>query len=204
MSIAALPDHNRLDDPLWRQLFHAYRHLITPLRYNGWTTDVETGGGEFFIRADLADGTELVIASTHSLPNDPAKVTGWNALRRHTDDPARHTVLYDSTHNGPQRHHGNSLIPLFARIDQLDAAKSGRRLIVSTTHTAPFGASRAQAAGHEPAATAIARYFEVMHQHTTDHGYCKVWERPATGGHPLALFEREGHVAILRVTAFGT
>lgn len=29
-TIAALPDHNLLSDPLWQRLFHAYRHVITP------------------------------------------------------------------------------------------------------------------------------------------------------------------------------
>ncbi len=44
-TIAALPDHNRTTDPLWQRLFHGYSHVITPLRYAGWVTDIETAGG---------------------------------------------------------------------------------------------------------------------------------------------------------------
>ncbi|MET9833757.1 hypothetical protein ABZ078_31665 [Streptomyces sp. NPDC006385] len=198
-TIAALPDHNRTTDPLWQRLFHGYSHVVTPLRYAGWVTDIETCGGEFHIRADLRDGTELIIVSEHSLPADPTEVDGWSAIRQDVQDPSKHTVLYDSTPNGPQRHHGNSLIPLLMRVDALDVPSRAPRLIVSATHTAPYGASHNQTAGIEGAATAIARFWE-WSQRLMDHeGYRRVWQRPESD-YPLALFESVGHIYTLRVT----
>ncbi|MFJ2247453.1 hypothetical protein ACIQ9I_02830 [Streptomyces sp. NPDC094461] len=199
-TIAALPDHNRLNDPLWQRLFHGYTHVIAPLRYAGWVTDLETSGGEFSIRADLRDGTELVIASEHSLPADPTEVSGWTALRQDAENPSQHTVLYDSTPNGPQRHHGTSLIPLMARIDGLDAPDRAPRLVVSATHTAPYGANHNSTAGIEAPATAIARFFEWSWRLTGHEGYRRVWQRPEHDGYPLALFESAGHITTVRVT----
>ncbi|MEU8560602.1 hypothetical protein AB0C45_03845 [Streptomyces cyaneofuscatus] len=198
--IAALPDHNRLNDRLWQRLFHNYGHVITPLRYAGWVTDVETCGGEFVVRADLRDGTEVIIASEHSLPVDPSEVTGWTAVRQGVEDPSTHTVLYDSTPNGPQRHHGTSLIPLMARIDGLDVPGRAPRLIVSATHTAPYGASHNQTAGIEEPATAVARFAEWSWRLTGHEGYRRVWLRPEHEGYPIALFENAGHIATIRVT----
>lgn len=201
MTLAALPDHNRLTDPLWLQLFHGYRHVIAPVRHNGWTTDVELCGGEYHIRADLGDGTELIIAAEKSLPVDPAEVTGWNVVRQDIRNPSRHTALYDSTPGGPQSHHGTSLIPMFARIDELDVPKkTTKRLIVSATHTAPHGANHNQIAGVETPGRAIARYFEWSSHIVWDEGYQRVWERPEPDGYPLALFERAGYITTVRVT----
>lgn len=199
--LAALPDHNRVTDPLWQRLFHGYSHIITPLRYAGWVTDIETGGGaEFHVRADLRDGTELIIASEHSLPDYPDEVNGWSAILRDTQNTSRHTVLYDSTPNGPQRHHGNSLMPLMARIDSLDLPSRAPRLIVSATHTAPYGASHNSTAGIEAPATAITRFSEWSRRLTDHEGYRHVWRRPEHDGYPLALFESAGHIATIRVT----
>ncbi|MGD6751926.1 hypothetical protein [Streptomyces sp. BH105] len=198
-TIAALPDHNRLNDPLWQRLFHNYGHIITPLRYAGWVTDVETCGGEFVVRADLQDGTELIIASEHSLPVDPAEVKGWTAVRQNVEDADVHTVLYDSTPNGPQRHHGNNLFPLMARIDDMDVPGRTLRLIVSATHTAPYCANHNQTAGIEGPATAITRFWEWSVLLTERDRYRRVWQRPEHEGYPMALFESAGHVTVLRV-----
>ncbi|MFF2650421.1 hypothetical protein [Streptomyces sp. NPDC058045] len=199
-NIAALPDHNRLNDLLWQRLFHNYSHVITPLRYAGWVTDVETSGGEFFVRAALRDGTEVTIASEDNLPVDSAEVNGWIAVRQDVENPSKHTVLYDSTPTGPQRHHGSSLIPLMARIDALDVPSRAPRLIVSATHTAPYGSNHNQAAGIEDAATAVARFAEWSWRLTGHEGYRRVWQRPEHEGYPMALFESAGHVTTIRVT----
>ncbi|MFE0130140.1 hypothetical protein ACFWY6_00860 [Streptomyces sp. NPDC059037] len=199
-TLAALPDHNRLNDPLWQRLFHGYQHVITPLRYGGWVTDIETGGGEFHVRADLADGTELIIASEHSLPADPAEVTGWSVVRQRADSPDCHTVLYDSTPNGPQAHHGTSLVPLFSRLDLAVGHRRTPRLIVSATHTAPYGASHNSNAGIEGAAVAAARFEEWSYRLTDHEGYRRVWQRSEPDVYPLALFESAGHITILRLT----
>ncbi|WP_406303656.1 hypothetical protein OHA61_16585 [Streptomyces sp. NBC_00885] len=200
MTIAALPDHNSITDPLWLKLFHGYRHVIAPLRHNGWITDMETGGGENHIRAELGDGTELSIASVHDLPVDPNEVTGWQVIRRHIEDHSRHSVLYDSTPNGPQSHHGNSLVPMFARIDELDVPKVNKRLIVSATHTSPYGANHNQTGPIEAPGTGIARFFEWSQRLIAEEGYRHVWERPEPDGYPLALFESAGHITTVRVT----
>ncbi|NUK19826.1 hypothetical protein [Streptomyces lunaelactis] len=200
MTIAALPDHNSITDPLWLKLFHGYRHVIAPLRYNGWTTDVELCGGEFHIRADLGDGTELIIAAEHSLPVDPSKVNGWMVVRQGIENPDVHTALYDSTPDGPQSHHGTSLVPLLARIDELDAPKVNKRLIVSATHTSPYGANHNQTGPIEAPGTAIARFFEWSQRLITEEGYRHVWECPEPDGYPLALFESAGHITTVRVT----
>ncbi|MET8677055.1 hypothetical protein ABZW18_05505 [Streptomyces sp. NPDC004647] len=197
MTIAALPDHNNLTDPLWLKLFHGYRHVITPLRHNGWTTDVDLDGR---IRANLGDGTELVIAGAHELPVDPSEVNGWTVVRQGIENPDVHTALYDSTPDGAQSHHGTSLIPMFARIDELDVPKSTKRLIASATHTAPYGANHNQSAGIETPGTAVARFFEWSRRMVAEEGYRHVWQRPEPEGYPLALFERVGHITTVRVT----
>ncbi|WP_180685937.1 hypothetical protein [Streptomyces gossypiisoli] len=199
MTIAALPDHNNLTDPLWLKLFHGYRHVITPLRHNGWTTDVDLDGR---IRTDLGDGTELVIAAAHELPVDPSELDGWTVVRQGIDNADVHTALYDSTPDGPQSHHGTSLIPMFARIDELDVPKTTRRLIVSATHTAPYGANHNQTGPIETPGTAVARFFEWSKRLVAEEGYRKVWERPQQDGDPLALFERVGHITTVRITAW--
>ncbi|MFD8379128.1 hypothetical protein ACFV2X_11420 [Streptomyces sp. NPDC059679] len=200
MTVAALPDHEDRTNPLWLKLFHGYRHVISPLRHFGWITDVELSGGNFHVRADLGDGTELIIAAEHALPVDPTEVTGWHVARQNIEDPARLTALYDSTPDGPQAHHGVSLIPMFARIDELGAPKSARQLIVSSTHTTPHGVNHNQTAGYEAAGTAIARYFEWSRRMVANEGYRCVWEEPEQDGYPLALFEKDGHITTVRVT----
>ncbi|MFE0190743.1 hypothetical protein [Streptomyces sp. NPDC058989] len=199
MTIAALPDHNSTTDPLWLKLFHSYRHVIAPLRHNGWTTDVELCGGEYHVRADLSDGTELIIASTHSLPVDPSEVDGWTVVRQGIDNPDVHTALYDSTPCGPQAHHGASLIPMLARIDELEVPKPVQRLIVSATHAAPYGMNHNQTGPIEEPGTAIARFFEWSQRLVTAEDYRKVWERPEADGYPLAVFENVGHITTVRV-----
>ncbi|MEU7640965.1 hypothetical protein AB0C11_33690 [Streptomyces sp. NPDC039016] len=200
MTLAALPDHNRATDPLWLKLFHGYSHVITPLRYLGWATDVELFGGEYHVRADLGDGTELIISSQDVLPLDPAGVTGWRVVRQPIEEPWRHTALYDSTPDGPQRHHGTSLIPMFARIDELDAPMPAVQLTMSVTHTAPYGTNHGQPTGNDAPGTAVARYFDWSQRLVTKSGYRRVWERPEQEGYPLAVFENVGHIATVRVT----
>lgn len=199
MTIAALPDHHRTDDPLWQKLFHGYSHVITPLRHNGWTTDVELCGGEYHLRADLGDGTELIIAGQHSLPVDPSKVDGWQVVRQGIENPDVHTALYDSTPDGPQSHHGTSLIPMLARIADLDA-HSAKQLVVSATSTAPNGANHNQTGPIEAPGTAVARFFEWSRRLIGGDSYRKVWERPEPDAYPLAIFESGGHITTIRVT----
>ncbi|WP_073741687.1 hypothetical protein [Streptomyces sp. CB02115] len=199
-TIAALPDHNRLNDPLWRKLFHSYRHVIAPLRHNGWVTDIETCGGEYHVRADLGDGTELIIASEYSLPVDPAEVTGWMVLRQNIETPSQHSVLYDSTPDRTQAHHGNGLIPMFARIDELDVPKITTQLMLSGAYSAPYGASHTQCGPVEAPGTAVARYFEWTQWLAANDGYRQVWERPEADGYPLSFFERVGHAVVARIT----
>ncbi|MDT9689552.1 hypothetical protein Q5762_14630 [Streptomyces sp. P9(2023)] len=200
MTIAALPDHNNLTDPLWQKLFYGYRHVITPLRRNGWTTDVELCGGEYHVRADLGDGTELIIASTHSLPVDPSEVDGWTVVRQGIDHPDVHTALYDSTPDGPQSHHGTSLTPMFARIDALDACASPDRLWVSASTVTPHGATHHQSGPLEAPGGAMARFFDWSH-HLQHDGWRLAMAAEQDKEHePLAIYERDRHVTLLRLT----
>jgi hypothetical protein len=198
MTMAALPDHNRLTDPLWRLLFHNYRHLITALRHNGWTTDVQTCGSESRIVADLNDGTELVIHCGGSLPAIAAEVTGWVMVRQGQPDTQTITALYDSTPDGPQAHHGTGLVPLLSCLDALGLAAPKAR--TSTTFVPSNGALQQTNGPIETIGTAVARYFEWGHQLVIAHGYRQVWERPEEDGHPLAVLENVGHIAALSVS----
>lgn len=202
MALAPLPNHNRTDDPLWQRLFHAYRHVITPLRCNGWTADVELCGGEYHVQADLGDGTELIIAGEYSLPIDPAEVAGWTVIRRPVDSSDGETVLYDSIPGRPQQHHGTTLVPLLARLDELDACTAEERLSVSLSTTSPEGSTHNHRGPVEKPGTAYARYFDWSHAHLAD-GWQQVWERMAFGA-PRTIFERDGHVGTLRLTPFPT
>jgi hypothetical protein len=197
-NLAALPEHHLRTDPLWLELFHSYGHVISPLRHLGWTTDVDLTD-EFCIRADLADGTELVIASEDGLPHNPFEVTGWRVLRRDVDTPGRHTVLYDSLPGGPQRHCHAGLMPMFARIDAINAPRHAIRLTTSATYCAPYGLNTNQGGASETPGMAVARYFESCQHLTAVGGYRLVWERPESDGYPLAVLEKDGYIATVRV-----
>nr|WSZ96811.1 hypothetical protein OH820_15115 [Streptomyces sp. NBC_00857] len=196
MALAPLPDHNRTDDPHWQKLFHGYRNVITPLRRNGWVTDVDCLG---YIRADLGDGTELIIGATHELPTDPSELDGWAVVRQSTETVQAYNSLYDSTPDGPQRHHGTSLVPMLTRLGELDACKTTERLYVSASSTTPHGVAHNQTGPVEKPGTAVGRYFE-WSQRLNDGRCSKVWERPEQDGLPLAIFEGGGHVVTVRVT----
>jgi hypothetical protein len=126
-------------------------------------------------------------------------VDGWMVVRQGIDNPDVHTALYDSTPNGPQSHHRASLLPMFARIDELDVPRSAIRLSTSATYSAPYGLNGNQGSASEPPGVAIARYFEWSHHLMALQGYRRVWERPEQDGYPMAVFETTGHVSILRV-----
>lgn len=196
-TIAGLPHHDRVTDPVWLKLFHDYRHVVTPLRHTGWITDIEPQG----IRADLADGTELFITPGQAtLPDDPTEVTGWNVVRQGIGNPSQHTALYDSTPNGPQRHHGRNLLPMFLRLDELTVPKTTERLSVRSIYSTAYGMNHHQPGGVESPGMAVARYFEWSHHMAVDEGFRCVWERSLREGYPMAVFERGGHVSIVRVT----
>lgn len=198
-TLAALPEHNLRDNPLWLELLRSYSHVITPLRYLGWTTDIDLTD-TFCIRADLADGTELTITSENGLPRDPAEVTGWQVVRRDVNDPARHTFLYDSLPGGPQRHSHAGLMPMFGRIEAIDARQPTVWMTTSATYSAPYGLNTNQGGAIEPPGMAVARYFEWCQHLTAGSGYQRVWERPEADGYPLAVLERDGYIATVRVT----
>ncbi|AIA03429.1 hypothetical protein ACFCXR_15255 [Streptomyces noursei] len=201
MTLAALPTHDRTTDPLWLGLFNAYSDVITPLRWFGWTTDVEVDKDAVLIRADLGDGNELIIASEgNRLPANAADATGWLAVKQNIAEPAKHTVLYDSTPNGPQRHHGIQLLPLFVRLEALDAARRAPRVEVTASHVSFFGACHNTTAGIWAAGAGVARFMDWVNHIQATEGYAKVWERPeGSGGYPEAIFERSSNVAVLRV-----
>ncbi|WP_327349638.1 hypothetical protein OG772_20360 [Streptomyces sp. NBC_01321] len=95
-----MPDHGRVNRPEWQALWLQYEAVTTPLRAAGLVCDIETCGGETVIYVNLPDGTHLVIADDHSLPDRLADVTGWRIVRSHEDNPNFDGLLYDSTAEG--------------------------------------------------------------------------------------------------------
>ncbi|MDX3205092.1 MULTISPECIES: hypothetical protein [Streptomyces] len=118
LALAPMPDHNRLDDPLWQKLWHNYSHVITPLRTLGLVTDVELCGGEYNVVADLPDGTHLLIAAGECLPVDPAELAGWTVIRAHHDNPTVDYLVYDSTDGGDQEENGSATAPMLGAITE--------------------------------------------------------------------------------------
>ncbi|GAA3371156.1 hypothetical protein GCM10020367_20680 [Streptomyces sannanensis] len=119
VATAPMPDHGRVNDPLWQLLWTRYSRVITPLRRFGLPTDIETCGGEFVIYADLPDGTHLTLASEHSLAMDPDANNGWVLSRDHRDNPTVHEVLYDSSDAGPDHTNGLDRGPLLGAVLEL-------------------------------------------------------------------------------------
>lgn len=170
--LAPRPDHYRVHDALWQSLYANYAHLITPLRQNGWVTDVELSEGAYFIRATLGDGTELHIGTAEGLPHDPREVRGWLISRQPegTNGPA--TVLYNSTADGAHRSNGGEVDPVLARIERLRSALRPSRTyqVLSTIYT-PFGS---QTDAHPCAnATEAGEVFEAHSQKLT----AELWTR---------------------------
>lgn len=100
MTLAPMPDHGRVNRPEWQALWRQYETVTTPLRAAGLACDIETCGGETVIYVNLPDGTHLVVADEHSLPNRLGDVTGWRILRSHEDNPNFDALIYDSTTEG--------------------------------------------------------------------------------------------------------
>ncbi|MFF9478050.1 hypothetical protein [Streptomyces sp. NPDC014733] len=200
MTLAPLPDSGRNDSPRWRTYLHAYRHVIAPLRHNGWTTDLDITDDDAFIRCDLGTGTELIITSTPELPANPQVVAGWSVMRQPRGSRTHYTCIYDSTPGGAHADNEADLLPLFEHIDALDVPKPGHRLTTSAAYTSPTGAHHLLAADSETPAMAVSRFYAWSKRLTGDEGYRGLWERPETDGYPMAVFERLGHVTTVRVT----
>ncbi|MEV4557219.1 hypothetical protein AB0K51_09490 [Kitasatospora sp. NPDC049285] len=140
LKLAPLPDHGNITDPTWQTYYANYAHVITPLRQFGWTTDIQLSFGVRIIRAIVGDGTELHIGSVAGLPLDPRQVKSW-VVTRVAEDQTRPglTVLYDSTEDGAQRHHGAEIGPMLGRVRRVlrVAPPEGRSYqIVSTAYRA--------------------------------------------------------------------
>ncbi|MFE6186483.1 hypothetical protein ACFQ6U_18870 [Streptomyces sp. NPDC056465] len=127
------PNHHRVNDPLWQRLWVTYSDVITMLRSDGITTDVEMGGGEFNITAELPNGCELLIrASSESgaeaLPLDRDELGAWQVMHLCAEGAERHLV-YDSA-RGDQAANGTDVLALMAVVlphvkAEQDAAHSG-------------------------------------------------------------------------------
>ncbi|MGW3657185.1 hypothetical protein ACWD6R_16490 [Streptomyces sp. NPDC005151] len=111
-----MPDHARVNRPEWQALWQQYEAVTTPLRAAGLACDIETSGGETVIYANLPDGTHLVIADDHSLPDRLADVTGWRIVRSHVDNPNHDGLLYDSTAEGEHGQHAADIRTMLAAV----------------------------------------------------------------------------------------
>ncbi|MGW0822493.1 hypothetical protein [Streptomyces sp. NPDC002845] len=197
MKLAPLPDHRLTQDKWWQSLYGRYGHVVTPLRAKGWVTDVETVGNNYTIRADLADGTELVISTADTLPADPSHVTGWLIVRTPVGDATHQTVLYNSTPGGAHDHHGKASVPMFRRLASLFPSHRDDCFHMLTVKFAPSGYVQKTAGPHEDAGTAVARYIEHANKLAVE-GWRMTWR--AQSDRPFACtWERDSHLTVLQL-----
>ncbi|TQE30856.1 hypothetical protein Sipo8835_22960 [Streptomyces ipomoeae] len=201
MQLAPLPDHSGTHDRWWIGLFNRYGHIITPLRAKGWVTDVQADvqadATNYAIRADLTDGTELLITAGTTLPADPTEVPGWLIVRTPVGDASHQTVVYNSTPGAAHDHHGNALVPLFMRLAALFPSRRDDCFHLHTLSIAPSGFTSKSAGRQEDAGTAMARYIE--HANTlTRNGWRMTW-RAQPGQAVACTFERAGHLAVVQL-----
>ena len=116
MNLAPMPDHGRVSRPEWQALWLQYEAITTPLRAAGLACDIETCGGQTVIYANLPDGSHLVIADDHDLPDRLADVTGWRVTRGHKDNPTVEGLAYDSTTDGEYSKYGADIAGMLAAI----------------------------------------------------------------------------------------
>lgn len=197
MNLAPLPDHRLIHDEWWKALYSRYSHIVTPLRARGWVTDVETTGNAYSIRADLADGTELVISTTDTLPAGPGDVDGWLILRQPLVDATVQTVLYNSTPGGAHDHHGSTVIPLFRRLAALFPSHRDDCFHMVAMHFYPSGYTRQTAGPREDAGTAVARFIERASELAAE-GWQMTWKQQPD--RPLACtWVRGSHLTVLQI-----
>lgn len=103
---------------------HGYAHLLAPLRQRGLECTVEYGLSDYIVRAELPDGSTVIVSPPQEPPTDhpPGYPESWLVTHGHPDDPAVHEVIYDSEFGGPDARHGGSITHLLtainARLDQ--------------------------------------------------------------------------------------
>ncbi|MET8325206.1 hypothetical protein [Streptomyces sp. NPDC005181] len=98
---------------------HQYSHLTTPLRQRGLACTVEYGLSDYIVRAELPDGSALIISPPQEPATDhpPGYPESWLVTRGHPDDSTLHEVIYDSEPDGPHAGYGGSVPRLLAAID---------------------------------------------------------------------------------------
>ncbi|WP_326604281.1 hypothetical protein [Streptomyces sp. NBC_01800] len=111
-----MPDHGRVNRREWQALWLQYEAVTTPLRAAGLACDIETCGGETVIYVNLPDGTHLVVADEHSLPDRLDDVTGWRIVRSHEDTPTFDGLIYDSTAEGEHGKNATDIKAMLAAV----------------------------------------------------------------------------------------
>ncbi|WP_241826924.1 hypothetical protein [Streptomyces graminilatus] len=98
---------------------HQYSHLTTPLRQRGLACTVEYGLSDYIVRAELPDGSALIISPPQEPATDhpPGYPESWLVTRGHPDDSTLHEVIYDSEPDGPHALYGGSVPRLLAALD---------------------------------------------------------------------------------------
>ncbi|MFE0704967.1 hypothetical protein [Streptomyces sp. NPDC058872] len=109
------PSHHRVNDPLWQRLWATYSDVITMLRSDGITTDVEMSDGECTITAELPNGCELAIRASgetgaKALPLDRAELGAWHVVHL-CSEGGDHHLVYDSA-RGDQAANGTDVLAL--------------------------------------------------------------------------------------------
>ncbi|MFI6061481.1 hypothetical protein [Streptomyces sp. NPDC051286] len=98
--------------------------LCSALGQRGLECTVEYGLSDYIVRAELPDGSSLIISPPQEPPSEhPESPESWMVTRHRSAVPAVYEVVYDSEPDGPHARHGGSVPDLLsvvdARLDQL-------------------------------------------------------------------------------------
>ncbi|MFJ2113096.1 MULTISPECIES: hypothetical protein [unclassified Streptomyces] len=113
------------EDTVTSEREQQYHHLVAPLRLRGLVCTVEYGLSDRIVRAELPDGSALIISPPQEPATDhpPGYPESWLVTRGHPDDSTFHEVVYNSEPDGPHAPYGGSIPHLLAgigtRLDQL-------------------------------------------------------------------------------------
>jgi hypothetical protein len=180
LNLAPMPDHGRVGRPEWQALWLQFEAVTTPLRAAGLACDIETCGGQNVIYVNLPDGSHLVIADEHDLPDRLADVTGWRVTRGHHDNPTVEGLAYDSTPEGAHSQYGADtaeLLPAIATfvrsLPDVDTQAAGQSLRELLQRTPPQYAVSFVGVGsqHAPAGRIVSGPFDTHLEAVKEYGF---------------------------------
>nr|WTB35217.1 hypothetical protein OG781_42310 [Streptomyces sp. NBC_00830] len=217
-----MPDHGRVNRPEWQALWLQYEAVTTPLRAAGLACDIDTCGGQNVMYVDLPDGSHLVIADDHDLPDRLDDVTGWRVTRGHHDNPTVSGLAYDSTAEGEHSKYGADIARMLAavalfmhQVHDVDTQTAGQVLGESVLRTTQLYAVEflGVASRHTPAGRILCGPFETHHEAVKEYGWTthelekagwrKVHEQGGTEW-PVTAWQRDQAVQLIFVSRVTT